>query len=224
MAAAIFDWDGVIIDSHDAHKESWFELAKELGKDLTHAQFTESFGMRNEAIIPGLFAWADADDTAGIRQLADRKEVLYRKVLCRTGLDPLPGVADLLDSLDAVDMPRAVGSSTPHENIRTALELCRLDGRFHNVTAAEDVSRGKPDPEVFLLAAKSLGVAPAHCVVFEDAHVGVAAATAAGMKCIAVTTTHDRESFGDTADRIVDSLSEITAADIIALTSSTVVS
>ena len=217
MPAAIFDWDGVIIDSHDAHKQSWFALADELGKTLTDAQFSESFGMRNEAIIPGLFAWADADDHARIQQLADRKESLYRESLRHSGLDPLPGVLDLLDSLDAAAMPRAVGSSTPHENIRTALQLCGLEGRFHGVTAAEDVSRGKPDPEVFLLAAKSLGVKPSQCVVFEDAHVGIAAARAAGMKCIAVTTTHARETFGDSADRIVDSLSEITAADIVSL-------
>jgi len=217
MPAALFDWDGVIIDSHDAHKESWFALADELGKTLTDAQFTESFGMRNEAIIPGLFAWADAGDAARIQELADRKESLYRESLRNSGLDPLPGVVDLLDSLDAAGVPRAVGSSTPHENIRTALKLCNLDGRFHSVTAAEDVNRGKPDPEVFLLAAESLGAEPADCVVFEDAHVGIAAARAAGMKCIAVTTTHARETFGDTADRIIDSLSEITAADIAAL-------
>lgn len=213
----IFDFDGVIIDSHEAHKQSWFSLADELGKTLTDAQFTESFGMRNQAIIPGLFTWADADDATRIQQLADRKESLYRQSLRTSGLDPLAGIVDLLDSLDGAEMPRAIGSSTPHENIRTALELCRLSGRFHSITAAEDVSRGKPDPEVFLLAAKSLGVEPAQCVVFEDAHVGIAAARAAGMKCIAVTTTHARETFGDSADRIIDSLSEVTAADIIHL-------
>ena len=73
MTAAIFDWDGVIIDSHDAHRDSWFALAEELGETLTLEQFTESFGMRNETIIPGLFGWAQDGDTEAINRLADRK-------------------------------------------------------------------------------------------------------------------------------------------------------
>ena len=216
--AAIFDWDGVIIDSHDAHREAWFQLAAELGKSLTAAQFKESFGMRNETIIPGLFGWAEPGDDATVRELADRKEHLYRESLRATGLDPLPGVRRLLDDLDAADIPRAIGSSTPRQNILTALELCQLEGRFHAIVAAEDVSHGKPDPEVFVRAAQSLEVAPANCIVFEDAHVGIEAATAAGMKSIAVTTTHDRASFGERANRIVDSLDEVSAADLGALT------
>lgn len=217
MTAAIFDFDGVIIDSHDAHRQSWFELAAELGRSLTNEQFKESFGMRNEAIIPGLFGWCQEGDTETLNRLADRKEHFYREVLRSTGIDPLPGVTDLLDSLDAAGIPRGIGSSTPYENIRCALGLAGLEGRFDTVTAAEDVSRGKPDPEVFLRAAESLNATPATSVVFEDAHVGIAAARAAGMKCIAVTTTHARETFGTAPDRIVDSLAEITAADLSAL-------
>lgn len=210
----IFDFDGVIIDSHDAHRDSWFLLAKELGKTLTGAQFAESFGMRNETIIPGLFGWAEEGDTTAIQALANRKEHCYREILRRDGLAPLPGVRALLDSLDAAAIPFAIGSSTPRKNIETALSLCGLENRFGAIAAAEDVSNGKPDPEVFVCAASRIGTPPAQCLVFEDAHVGIAAARAGGMKCIAVTTTHGRDSFGDTADRIIDSLDEVNADDV----------
>ena len=219
MSAVIFDFDGVIIDSHDAHRDSWFLLAEQLGKPLTLAQFAESFGMRNETIIPGLFGWAEEGDTATVKALADRKEKCYRDILRRQGLEPLPGVRALLDSLDAAAIPFAIGSSTPRKNIETALTLCGLEDRFQAIAGAEDVQQGKPDPAVFLCAAARLHCPPESCLVFEDAHVGIAAARAGGMKCIAVTTTHARETFGDTADRIIDSLDEVTAGDVVALLS-----
>lgn len=215
----IFDFDGVLIDSHDAHRDSWFLLAEELGEPLTEAQFAESFGMRNETIIPGVFGWAEEGDTETVRALADRKEHCYRKMLRRDGLKPLPGVSALLDSLDAAAIPFAIGSSTQLKNIETALALCGLEDRFNAIAAAEDVHKGKPDPAVFLCAADRLNCPPERCLVFEDAHVGIDAARAGGMKCIAVTTTHARETFGDTADRIIDSLDEVSADDIVRLLS-----
>ena len=77
---AIFDWDGVIIDSHDQHERAWFRMAEELGTQISKAQFKESFGMRNETIMP-LFGWADEGDDAKIKELADRKEHLYRQLV-----------------------------------------------------------------------------------------------------------------------------------------------
>jgi beta-phosphoglucomutase-like phosphatase (HAD superfamily) len=126
---------------------------------------------------------------------------------------------ELLDGLDAAAIPFAIGSSTSRKNIETALGLCGLEGRFRAIAAAEDVANGKPDPEVFLCAASRLGCPPENCLVFEDAHVGIAAARAGGMNCIAVTTTHARETFGDTANRIIDSLEEINADDILSMLS-----
>lgn len=122
----------------------------------------------------------------------------------------------LLQRLRDAGVPCSVGSSTPRENLRTALELTGLSPYFQAYTGAEDVSRGKPDPEVFLAAAMKIQRNPSTCVVFEDAHVGVAAARAAGMKVVAVTTTHPAESFAD-VDRIVDSLEALTLDDLHAL-------
>ena len=211
----VFDLDGIIIDSHDQHHRSWHILAEELGSSLTNEQFKTSFGMRNESCIPDVFGWAEPGDHAKIANLADRKEAAYRELIRAEGLDPLPGMVDLLKTLADLGIPASIGSSTPRENILCAMELTGLAHTFSeaNVTGAEDVQKGKPDPEVFLIAASKIGREPAHCLVFEDAHVGTAAAAAAGMKCIAVTTTHPRESF-DAVDRIVDSLAEIDASSL----------
>ena len=214
MPAAIFDWDGVIIDSHDQHAESWEILAAELGSELPTDFFKQSFGMRNQSIFPMFFSsWVDPADTARIAELADRKEALYRELVRRDGIAPLPGVVDLLESLAAAGIPCSVGSSTPRANIDAIMEVIGLGHRFAAITAAEDVTEGKPDPQVFLKAASKVGAAPEESVVFEDAHVGISAGLAAGMKVIAVATTHPIESLTG-AHLAVASLEGVDAATL----------
>jgi len=212
----VFDLDGVIIDSHDQHEQSWFQLADELNLSLTKEQFKESFGMRNEMCIPDVFGWVTREETTKIAELGDRKEELYRALLAEGGLSPLPGVVALVSGLAAAELPISLGSSTSRKNIEVCFKTTGLDRFFGpNYTGAEDVSRGKPAPDVFLEAARKIDRTPERCVVIEDAHVGVEAGIAAGMKVIAVTTTHPRESFADCgAALIVDSLEEVSAATI----------
>ncbi|MGI9244281.1 MAG: HAD family hydrolase [Verrucomicrobiales bacterium] len=214
MPAAIFDWDGVIIDSHDQHAGSWELLAAEQDSELPADFFKKSFGMRNQSIFPMFFsAWVDPHDTARIGQLADRKEELYRELVRRDGIEPLPGVVALLDSLATAGIPCSVGSSTPRANIDAIMEIIGLGDRFQAITAAEDVTEGKPDPQVFLKAAAKVGAPPSESVVFEDAHVGIAAGLAAGMKVIAVATTHPIDSLGE-AHLAVESLEGVSAATL----------
>ncbi|MFT4176841.1 MAG: HAD family phosphatase [Luteolibacter sp.] len=209
LEAVIFDFDGVVVDSHHAHERSWFELAAELGETLTYEQFHETFGQRNESIIPWL-GWADAMDHAKIRRLGDRKEVLYRAILEKEGIVPLPGVVALLKKLGEAGIPTAVGTSAPRANIECVFRLLGLADDFREISASEDVSRGKPDPEVFLKAAAKLKVKPENCVVIEDAHAGIRAARAGGMKAVAVTTTHDADALArEMPDLVVDSLDEL---------------
>jgi HAD superfamily hydrolase (TIGR01509 family) len=214
--AALFDWDGVIIDSHHAHEIAWDEMALELGIPLPPGFFKATFGMRNDHIIPNFTDWATADDTARIRELGDMKEARYRKVLRRDGIEPLPGVRELLAELRSADIPCSVGSSTSLENIQTIMEMTGLGQWFQAITAERDVSRGKPDPQVFQIAAQKVNCHSADCVVFEDAHVGIQAALAAGSKAIAVGTTHPLESF-HTAHLKVMRLTEISLPTLKAL-------
>ena len=212
LSAVIFDFDGVVIDSHEAHERSWFMLAEELGQTLTRETFVSTFGQRNESILPFL-GWAKEGDHGHIQQLGDRKESLYRDILRAVGIEPLPGVVTLLEELKKEGIPCAIGTSTPRANVECVLELTGLAPFFNDIAASEDVSRGKPDPEVFLKAAAKLGADPASCVVIEDAHVGIRAGKAAGMKTVAVTTTHLAESLAKEApDRIEASLETVDVA------------
>jgi len=218
----IFDLDGVLIDSHDQHEKSWFRFAEETGRELTSQQFKRSFGMRNETCIPDVFGWAERGDDERIRQIGDRKEEIYRELLREDALAPLPGVVELLEDLEAAGVPVSLGSSTSRKNIEVCFATTGLDRFFGDrFTGAEDVTRGKPAPDVFLEAARKIDRAPARCVVIEDAHVGVEAALAGGMRAVAVTTTHPREDFADgAAALVVDSLHELDASRLSELVES----
>jgi beta-phosphoglucomutase family hydrolase len=217
FAAVIFDFDGVVIDSHSAHERSWFMLAEEIGQSLSSEQFTATFGQRNETILP-LLGWAAADDTQKIKELGDRKEVLYREILAKEGIDPLPGVLGLLKALKAAGIPTSVGTSAQLKNVECVFGLTGMADLFTAVASSEDVTRGKPDPEVFLKAAAKLGIEPTNCIVIEDAHVGLRAALSAGMKAVGVTTTHSRESLAtENPHRIVDSLAELSPENLALL-------
>jgi beta-phosphoglucomutase family hydrolase len=210
---AIFDWDGVIINSAEHHERSWERLAVENGLPLFEGHFKAGFGMKNEFIIPEMLKWAK--DPAEIQRLSLRKEAIYREVVVERGIVALPGVESWLATLRAAGIPCVIGSSTHLENIHTTLGVLGLESCFDAIVSAEDVKHGKPDPEVFLTAAKRIGVEPAHAVVFEDALVGVAAARAAGMRVVAVTTTNPGDALvGAKADWVVDRLDELAVADL----------
>jgi len=209
---AVFDWDGVICDTGAMHKRSWELLAEEIGRDFTDAMFKESFGMRNVNIIPELWDWSH--DPAEIQRLSDRKEFLFREILRADKIEPLAGVRTFLEGLKSAGIPCVVGSSTVRENIACAVDVMGLRAYFTDFVCSEDVSRGKPHPDVFLTGAERIGVPAARCVVFEDAHVGIEAAKAAGMRVVALTTTHPRATLQD-ADKVLDRLDEITPDDLL---------
>jgi len=208
---AIFDWDGVIVDSSRAHEASWERLAAETGHRLPPNHFQRSFGMKNEQIIPDLLGWTRDPDE--IRRLSLRKEALYREIIRQEGIAPLPGVEQWLAALRVASVPRAIASSTHRENIVCTLGLIGLENCFDVIVSAEDVRLGKPAPDIFLLAAQKLNAPPARCVVFEDAHVGIEAARRAGMKVVAVASTHPAETLVG-ADRIVRRLDELRVEEL----------
>ena len=203
---ALFDWDGVVIDSSRQHEESWELLAEELGKPLPDDHFLRGFGMKNQVIIPEILGWTRDPDE--IHRYSLRKEILYREIVRERGIEPLAGVVELLQMLQKHGVPCAVASSTHRENIETIFDAIGVRAYFAAVVTAEDVSRGKPDPEVFLKGAERIGRDPRYCVVFEDAHVGIEAGLAAGSRVIAVATTNPLETLGK-ADLAVASLEDV---------------
>ncbi|GAB4166713.1 MAG: HAD family hydrolase [Terrimicrobiaceae bacterium] len=185
---AIFDWDGVVIDSSGQHERSWEMLAAELGLPLPPDHFRRGFGRKNQVIIPEILGWTH--DPVRIQAMGDRKEELYRELVLSEGSNVLPGSREFLHALRERGIPTAVGSSTPRANLDMHFEVTGLGGLFDAVISGDDVSHGKPDPEVFLKAAAALGAEPARCVVFEDALAGLVAARRGGMKAIGIATTH----------------------------------
>ncbi len=204
---ALFDLDGVIVDSSQFHYESWVKLGEEVGFVMTPEFFRKTFGQRNDLIIKQLVPNATDEQIA---EWGARKEELYREV-ARGRLVPLPGAMELIRGLKELGFKLAIASSTPRINIAFAIEQLNMGGLFDDFVGAEDVKHGKPDPEVFLTAAQRVGAPPERCVVFEDAIAGVIAAKRGRMKCIAVTTTNPRKALEEAgADLIVDSLIEVT--------------
>ena len=210
----IFDWDGVIIDSEPHHQQSWERLAEELGRPLPEGYFKKSFGMKSERIIPEILQWSN--DPVEIRAITDRKAALYREIMKKEGVAPLPGAEPFLHRLKNDSIPCAVASSTPRQNIACVLERIDLQHFFRDIVAAEDVTHGKPHPEIFLLAARRLGLPADRCVVFEDSQVGIEAGLAAGMKVIGVATTHLADSL-HRAHRVVQRLDELHVHDLVSM-------
>lgn len=211
----IFDWDGVVIDSSRHHELSWERLAVEERRPLPADHFKLGFGKKNEWIIPELLGWTR--DPADVRRLSLRKEALYREIVAERGLAVLPGVRPFLARLAAARVPFCVGSSTHRENIATILGVLGLAAVFTAMVTAEDVTHGKPHPDVFLRAAATISRAPARCIVFEDAFAGIEAARAGGMKVVGVATTHPAEVLQPLVDRVVRRLDELSLADLHAL-------
>jgi beta-phosphoglucomutase len=207
--AAIWDLDGTMVDTAEMHFQAWAELCRELGRAFTRADFAATFGRRNPEIFQILFG--DRFKDAEIEELGFRKEELYRGA-ARSGVELLPGARQLLEGLQAAGFRQAIGSSAPKANVDLIMSLTRTEQLFDAVSCAEDTQRGKPDPQVFLVAAQKLAVPPERCVVVEDAVAGVQAARAGGMKCIAVTFVghHPADRLREAgADLVVKTLEEV---------------
>jgi beta-phosphoglucomutase len=215
--AVIWDVDGTLVDTAELHFHAWAALARELGKPFTRGDFAGTFGWRNPEIIPKLFG---AGYAAGeVAALGDRKEALYRAEAGK-GVALLPGARNLLVSVHDAGGWQGIGSSAPRANLDLILKLTGTESLFGAVIAMEDTARGKPDPEVFLLAARRLEVPPGRCVVLEDAPVGVQAAKAGGMRAIGVSFVghHPAERLQAAgADMVVPSLEKLNVRTLSAL-------
>lgn len=182
--AVLWDMDGTLVDSREQHWEAWRRTLEPEGYSVTYAQFRETFGWRNDAILG---RWLGGRlSTADVRRIGDAKEALYRDLVAQSGISPLPGAREWVRRLSRRGWRQAVASSAPRANVEVLVKALRLGEHFGALVAAEDVTLGKPEPEVFLTAAAKLHVPPARCVVVEDAAAGIEAARRAGMRSISV--------------------------------------
>jgi beta-phosphoglucomutase len=199
----IWDLDGTLIDSSKLHFDAWRELLAPEGVELDWPGFLVGFGRRNDDWLPDLLGPQVAMDA--IRRIGDAKEARYREMVDETGLALLPGVLETIRALRVDGWRQAVATSAPSENLAIILRVTGLADLLDGWAASEDVERGKPAPDVFLLAAERIGVAPERAVVVEDAAAGVLGAHRAGMVAIGVGPHHAELG----ADRSAESLEDL---------------
>lgn len=209
-AAIIFDLDGTLLDNNHYHFLAWQEFYKNQGLELTHDYYKhEMSGKTNKDLFDRLFnTQLTAEESAAHAAV---KESLYRQ-LYEPHITPIAGLIDFLDSVKAAGIPMAVATSGIPVNIAFMFDkLPVLRSYFETVVDFTAITHGKPHPEIYLTAAQRLGVDPTQCVAFEDAWAGIQSAKAAGMKVVALTTTHPAEELG-IADYIIHDYTNITLA------------
>jgi HAD superfamily hydrolase (TIGR01509 family) len=206
--AVLWDMDGVLVDSGELHYQSWKKTLEALSIPFDREKFRSTFGMNNQGILTVLLGKPPEADF--LQKVNDCKEGLFREMI-HGRLQLLPGALAWLRLLKERGFLQAVASSAPCENIEVTVDELHIRAYFSALISAYAMP-GKPDPAVFLEAARQLGVEPAQCVVVEDAVAGVAAAKSAGMRCIAITTTHPKSALA-AADAIVDSLEDLSLND-----------
>ncbi|MFX1600343.1 MAG: HAD family hydrolase [Promethearchaeota archaeon] len=209
----IFDMDGVLADTGSIHFKSWVKMAAEIGMEFTREMFDRTFGQQATTITRKLVG-SEVDEVL-VENWANLKEKYYREMV-KDKLVPLPGVLRVIKELKSNGFKLAIGSSGPPENVELLLSHLKIKAYFDAIITATEVKKGKPEPDVFLIAAKLLNINPKNCLVFEDAPVGIEAAKRAGMMSIALTTTHSKEELLG-AQLIIKDLTEINVADIIGL-------
>jgi len=183
--AVLWDMDGTLINSEELHWLAWRETMTKEGLVITRDQFLSTFGQRNDSIIP---AWVGSAATAErIERIGETKENLYRDLVRQVGIAFEPGVATWLHRLQQHGWQQAIASAAPRANIDAILESLSEKHIFQAIVSAEDVHRGKPDPEVYLLAATRVGVPADRCIVVEDAVAGIEGARRAGMRSVGVS-------------------------------------
>jgi len=212
-AACIFDLDGVLVDSGASHRAAWASLLEELGVVPPRDDYWRlTIGRPSEEALPLLLGrrlpdWESYD-------LARRKRDLYH-AHARRGFTPVAGVTAFVEHLVAAGIPRAVGTSAGQHDVGRILHGLGVGRHFPVVVTADDVRLGKPDPEVYVLAARRLRVAPEACVVFEDSVVGIEAARRAGMRAVGVATAYAEDELRAAgAERVIDDFEGLTWSTI----------
>lgn len=185
IRGVLWDLDGTLVDSEEYHWQAWRDTMAAEGRPVTRTKFLETFGWRNDAILPH---WLGGRATPeAIARIGDEKEERYRALVRAGGLSPLPGAAEWVRRLREDGWRQAVASSAPRANIEAVLEVLGMAAAFEATVGAEDVRHGKPAPDVFLAAAARIGAAPSNSVVVEDADAGVEAGRRAGCRTVGVS-------------------------------------
>lgn len=209
--AFLFDMDGVLIDSNPFHKISLKDFCKKYGQDLSEEQLhAKIYGRTNRDWITNVFGVLPE---AQLKAYAEEKEQLFRDIY-QNHVQPLNGLISFLDQLDTYTIKRAIATSAPRANVDFTLKHTGIGSYFETILDESFVSKGKPDPEIYLKTAAALGFDPKNCVVFEDSLSGVAAGKAAGCKVVGISTTHSAAELNE-SDIVMPDFEGINALELI---------
>jgi beta-phosphoglucomutase len=201
--AFLFDMDGVIVDSNPVHKVALKQFCEKHGFHLSEKQLKEKiYGRTNKDWIPAIFGKITSDQ---LKQYADEKEALFRK-LYADSIKPVDGLIPFLELLEKQEFVKAIATSAPRENVDFTLFRTGTEKYFDTILDESFVSKGKPDPEIYIRTAEAIRFDPGYCIVLEDSLSGVKSGKAAGCKVVAITTTHSRSELAE-ADHIIDNFS-----------------
>lgn len=208
VKAVIFDMDGVLVDSEPFHIQTEKQMFRKMGLDISDEEHAGYMGTATDVMWKQITAKRSLSlDIPEITALTIQEGLPYFNSLEK--INPMPGLVDLLEKLKVKKIPMAVASSSDTETMRVILEKSGLRKYFHHTVSSSEVGKSKPEPDVFLHAAKLLGVAPENCVVFEDSKNGIKAAKAAGMFCIAYSGANSGKQDSSLADMQIDDYDEL---------------
>jgi beta-phosphoglucomutase family hydrolase len=190
----IFDMDGTLVDNMKYHFQAWEDFFVEMGKDIPVQKLVPIIaGKPSEEAIR--ITLGDGIPQEKVKEYVDRKEEIYRQGYGKW-LEPVPGVIDFLENSRTLGIPMAVATSAPRLNIDFTIDGLDIRKYFDVIVGSEGIKKGKPDPEIFLIAARKLNILPEQCIVFEDSLIGVEAAIKAGMRVVVIATSFERTEFG----------------------------
>jgi len=186
----IFDMDGVIVDNHQWHFDAYLEFGRRHNLNITRDEFGKYFGRSNHFIMKSIFG--ENISESEIIAFGEEKERIYREMY-QPFIKPVTGLPAFLNYASENEIPVALATAAPAENVKFTLHETGLESFFNVITDASMVSFSKPNPEVYLITAAKLGVQPVDCIVFEDSIPGIMAAQNAGMHVVGIATTHKPE-------------------------------
>jgi HAD superfamily hydrolase (TIGR01509 family) len=209
LSAVIFDFDGVILETSNQLYQGYKRVFDRLDVEYTEKHFNDVYGLKTKEHFRKVLLDNEIDlSDEDLNGLVEERDIYYRQI-CSVDLEPLPGVVELLSNLKDNNISIGLATSTSRDNIDFFLPRLGILDYFDQLLAGTEVTKGKPDPEIYLKTCVKLGFSPVDCVGIEDTEIGVNALNNANMKSIAVTLTNRKKYDFSSADLVVCSLEEI---------------
>ena len=214
LKAVIFDIDGTLIDNNDVHLKAWKKYLKDEGREISDEDYKKNIsGRTNHDAVEHIYEKKMSKVEAEKYYL--RKEEIYREMF-EPDIKPIQGLEHLLKEIQDHGVDMAIATSGIQVNIDFMFRHIPIQQFFKRVINSDNITKGKPDPEIFTTTAKALNIPPQNCIVFEDSTAGVEAGKAAGMKVVALTTTHTKKELKE-ADLVIDDYTEVNYEKLLSL-------